>query len=40
MAQTKEGVKKIRRKYGKDIYRAWGKKGGNPILLKLKRADT
>ena len=35
MAQTKEGVKKIKLQYGKDIYRVWGSKGGNPVLLQL-----
>ena len=34
MAQTKAGVKKIKQQYGNDIYRVWGSKGGNPILLK------
>jgi len=26
----------LRRKFGNDIFRRWGKKGGNPILLKQK----
>lgn len=34
MAQTKEGVKNTKQKYGKGCYREWGKRGGNPILVK------
>lgn len=37
MAQTKEGVRKIKQRYGKNIYRVWGSKGGNPVLLQLKK---
>jgi len=31
-------TRRIRRKYGKDAFKEWGKKGGNPILLKHKKA--
>ena len=34
MAQTKQGVKNTKQKHGKDCYREWGKRGGNPILMK------
>ena len=27
----------IRKKYGVDAFRKWGKKGGNPILLKARK---
>jgi len=27
----------VRKKYGKDAYKKWGKKGGNPVLLKQRR---
>ena len=30
-------TRRLKRKYGKDIFKKWGKKGGNPILLKAKR---
>ncbi len=30
-------TRKLKRKYGKDIFRKWGKKGGNPVLLRKKR---
>ena len=29
-------TRKLKRKYGKDIFKKWGKKGGNPVLLKGK----
>ena len=29
-------TRKVKRKYGKDIFRKWGKKGGNPVLLRKK----
>jgi len=29
-------TRRIRRKYGKDAFKEWGSKGGNPILLKHK----
>jgi hypothetical protein len=28
---------RIKRKYGKDTFKHWGAKGGNPILLKHRR---
>lgn len=28
----------IREKFGADAYRRWGKKGGNPVLLKQGRS--
>jgi len=31
-------VKNIRKKYGKDAFRDWGKKGGNPVLLSMREA--
>lgn len=34
MAQTKEGIRKIRAKHGKHCFRDWGKKGGNPLLIE------
>jgi hypothetical protein len=37
-SKNKDGYKKrtenIKKRYGDDIYRIWGKLGGNPILLK------
>jgi len=30
-------TRRIRRKYGKDAYKNWGKLGGNPALLKQGR---
>ena len=30
-------TRKLKRKHGKDIFRKWGKKGGNPVLLKGKK---
>ncbi|MGD0904618.1 MAG: hypothetical protein ABR924_16905 [Terracidiphilus sp.] len=33
----KSRTSKIKREYGKDIFKKWGKKGGNPILMKDKR---
>lgn len=30
-------TQRIRRKYGKDAFKRWGSKGGNPILLKHRR---
>lgn len=30
-------TRRIRRKYGADAYKKWGKMGGNPVLLKHKR---
>lgn len=35
-AYTKR-TQKVKRKYGKDIFEKWGKKGGNPALLKPRR---
>ena len=29
-------TKRVKRKYGADAYRKWGKKGGNPVLLRLR----
>lgn len=30
-------TKRVKRKYGANAYRKWGKLGGNPILLKHRR---
>ena len=30
-------AKSVKRKYGKDCFKNWGKKGGNPVLLKQGR---
>lgn len=42
-SKSKEGYVKrtelIKQLYGKDIYRIWGKKGGNPILLQTKKRE-
>jgi len=27
-------TRRMKRMYGEDIYKKWGKKGGNPVLLK------
>jgi len=27
-------TQRVRRKHGKDCFKTWGKKGGNPVLLK------
>jgi len=27
-------TREIREKYGDDVFRRWGKKGGNPVLLR------
>ena len=35
-SQYKKRTRKVRRKYGKDAFIEWGKKGGNPLLLGLK----
>lgn len=45
MAQTKEGVRKVKELYGRDHYKKIGKLGGNPLLLaireeKLKRGEV
>lgn len=32
-AYTKR-TRRIKRLYGADIYKEWGKKGGNPVLLQ------
>jgi hypothetical protein len=29
----KRSVEKIRKKYGSNAFRTWGKRGGSPILL-------
>ncbi len=37
-SKTTEGYKartrKVKRRYGKDAFKRWGKMGGNPILLR------
>ena len=33
-------TKRVKRKYGADAYRKWGKLGGNPILLKSKQRKS
>ncbi|MGA2670643.1 MAG: hypothetical protein ABSF21_04430 [Dehalococcoidia bacterium] len=30
-------TRRLKRRYGKDIFKKWGKKGGNPILLKTRK---
>ena len=30
-------TRRLKKKYGADIFKQWGKLGGNPILLKGKR---
>jgi len=30
-------TRRVKRKFGKDVYKKWGKMGGNPILLKHRR---
>ena len=30
-------TRRVKRKYGANAYRRWGKKGGNPALLKGKK---
>lgn len=30
-------TQKVKRKYGADAFKKWGKKGGNPILLKARK---
>lgn len=41
MGQNKQGARKAtktkRNKYGKNIFREWGLKGGNPMLLRGKK---
>jgi hypothetical protein len=34
----KKRNQRIKRKFGADCYKRWGKKGGNPVLLKSRRA--
>ena len=36
MAGTQKGVRKTKRRYGKECYQKWGKKGGNPHVLAMK----
>jgi len=40
-SKTKEGyakrTRKIKRKYGANAFKKWGKLGGNPLLLKSKK---
>ena len=37
-SKTHEGyarrTKELRERYGSDVFRKWGKKGGNPVLMK------
>lgn len=39
-SKTHEGYARrtlaLKEKYGSDIFKEWGKKGGNPVLLKNK----
>jgi len=41
-SRTKNGyrarTRNIKRKYGADIFEKWGRKGGNPALLKARKA--
>lgn len=30
-------TRRLKRKYGKDVFQRWGKKGGNPILLRQRK---
>ena len=43
-SKSKKGYKartaSLKRQYGADIFKKWGKKGGNPILLKRGRKKT
>jgi hypothetical protein len=39
-AGYKVRTKQIKTKYGADIFKKWGKKGGNPILLKSRRKKS
>jgi len=32
-------IRKIRNKYGADAFRKWGKSGGSPYLMALRRGD-
>lgn len=34
MAGTRKGARKSKRRYGKECFREWGLKGGNPALIK------
>jgi len=34
---TKARLRKIKRRYGADAFERWGKLGGNPVLLELKK---
>jgi len=36
-SKYKERTRQVKRKYGKDAFKTWGKKGGNPVLLKHRR---
>ena len=40
MGNTKSGVIKIKEKYGSNIYRIWGARGGNPLLIAQGRGDA
>jgi len=31
---------RVRQKHGKRCYQRWGKRGGNPILFKIKTKET
>ena len=33
----KSRTRQVKHKYGADAFKKWGKKGGNPILLKHRR---
>lgn len=30
-------TRRVKRKYGANAYQRWGKKGGNPVLLRLRK---
>lgn len=33
---AKRSVEKIKKRFGKDAFRKWGRLGGSPVLLSLK----
>ena len=36
-SQYKLRTRTVKKKYGKDAFKKWGKLGGNPVLLKNRR---
>ncbi|KTB48132.1 hypothetical protein DEALK_0977 [Dehalogenimonas alkenigignens] len=37
--QQAERVAEIKRQHGDDCYRRWGRRGGNPLLIALKKVN-